>query len=113
MKEIRKNENRGNKKTAVKKIIALSVLTLVLMSSFMISAYASSGVESSMTQFMELLFTITKIVGVGLVLWGVVQFVMALIGHDPNQRLTAIFFLAGGLIVFFAREIMALIGVSI
>lgn len=93
------------------------ILTVTIMAaaafSFMIFAGAAGGVESSMTQFMEILFTITKIVGVGLVLWGVVQFVMALIGHDPNQRLTAIFFLAGGLIVFFAREIMQLIGVSI
>ena len=90
-------------------IFMISVLFIML---FTFTVFASDGgVGSALSSFMEVLFTVTKIVGVGLALWGVIQLVMALIGHDPNQRLTALFFLGGGVMVFFAKEIIELMGV--
>ena len=79
---------------------------------FSMTVFASSGVNTALKSFMDILFTVTKIVGVGLTLWGVIQLVMALIGHDPNQRLNALFFLGGGVIVFFAKEIIELMGIK-
>ena len=44
--------------------------------------------------------------------WGVVQVGLSFQSHDPSQRSQGFLTLAGGLVITFAREILALIGVA-
>ena len=61
---------------------------------------------------LTLLFSLIRAVGVILLGWGVVQVGLSFQSHDPSQRSQGFLTLAGGLVVTFAREILALIGVS-
>jgi hypothetical protein len=50
-----------------------------------------------------------KAVGSILVGWGIVQVGLSLQGHDASQRSQGFLTLAGGIVVFFAKEILDLI----
>ena len=60
---------------------------------------------------LTLLFSLIRAVGVILLGWGVVQVGLSFQSHDPSQRSQGFLTLAGGLVITFAREILALIGV--
>lgn len=61
---------------------------------------------------LTLLFSLIRAVGVILLGWGVVQVGLSFQSHDPSQRSQGFLTLAGGLVVTFSKEILALIGVS-
>uniref|UniRef100_UPI0022DFBEA6 hypothetical protein n=1 Tax=Ruthenibacterium lactatiformans TaxID=1550024 RepID=UPI0022DFBEA6 len=61
---------------------------------------------------LTLLFSLIRAVGVILLGWGVVQVGLSFQSHDPSQRSQGFLTLAGGLVITFAREILALIGVA-
>ena len=61
---------------------------------------------------LTLLFSFIRAVGVILLGWGVVQVGLSFQSHDPSQRSQGFLTLAGGLVITFAREILALIGVA-
>ena len=60
---------------------------------------------------LTLLFSLIRAVGIILLGWGVVQVGLSFQSHDPSQRSQGFLTLAGGLVITFAREILALIGV--
>ena len=69
----------------------------------------STGIDEVDTMFGSLtdfLFGIVKIVGIVSVLFGIVQVGLSISNHDPSQRAQGFMFLAGGVIVFFAPEII-------
>jgi len=61
---------------------------------------------------LTLLFSLIRAVGIILLGWGVVQVGLSFQSHDPSQRSQGFLTLAGGLVITFAREILALIGVA-
>lgn len=100
------------KKTA--RITAVILIAIyVLFTAALPVAAAGDGVTTTLTSFMDLLFSVIKIAGFGLAAWGLINIVIALNSHDPQQRLQGIMFFAGGLIVFFVKEILQAIGVQI
>ena len=60
----------------------------------------------------ETVFTIVKAIGVILAGWGIVQVGMSFGSHDAQQRSNGFLFFAGGVIVFFAKEILAGAGIT-
>ena len=58
------------------------------------------------------IFGLIKAVGIILVAWGVVQVGLSIQSHDASQRSQGFLTLAGGIIIFFAQEILTLIGVA-
>ena len=50
---------------------------------------------------------VVKVVGVVAVLFGVVQLGLSIANHDPSQRAQGFLFIAGGVIVFFAPELIS------
>ena len=87
----------------------LSILTLLTLG-LSVSAFASDPftVISHLSSF---IFGLIKAVGIILVGWGVVQVGLSIQSHDASQRSQGFLTLAGGLVITFAREILALIGV--
>ena len=57
----------------------------------------------------DFLFSLIRAVGMILLGFGVVQVGLSLKSHDPSQRANGFMTLAGGLVITFAKEILALI----
>ena len=69
----------------------------------------STGIPAVDTMFGSLtsfLFGIVKIVGVVATLFGIVQLGLSISNHDPSQRSQGFLFIAGGVVVFFAPDII-------
>ena len=90
-----------------KRLSILALLTLGLS----VSAFASDPITviSNLSSF---IFGLIKAVGIILVGWGVVQVGLSIQSHDASQRSQGFLTLAGGVVVFFAQEILPLIGVA-
>jgi len=74
---------------------------------------AGGGPLEAINNLSSMLFGIIKAVGVIAALFGVVQLAMSISSHDSGQRITGFMALLSGLLMFFAKEILALIGVSV
>ena len=90
------------------RILSLMVLLSLAMT---VSVFASDPITvvSNLSNF---IFGLIKAVGIILVGWGVVQVGLSIQSHDASQRSQGFLTLAGGIVIFFAKEILTLIGVS-
>lgn len=68
--------------------------------------YAAGSIEGSIASLNTLIRSVVKAIGGIATLWGVVQLGIAMKGHDAAQRSTALLTIAGGLMIFFAPEIL-------
>lgn len=59
----------------------------------------------------DFVFSCIKAIGIIVLGWGVVQVGMSIQSHDAGQRTQGFLCLFGGLMIAFAKEILALIGV--
>lgn len=88
----------------------VTVLALALCSSLVLPASATGGdpltVVNNLSDF---IFGMIRAVGMILLGWGIVQVGLSLQSHDPSQRSNGFLTLAGGIIITFAKEILALI----
>ena len=73
------------------------------------TAYAESDPIRIINNLSDFLFGLIRAVGMILLGFGVVQVGLSLKSHDPSQRANGFMTLAGGLVITFAREILALI----
>ena len=115
-KKNEKNENRLPVPEKVKKgfryycslVVALALIGCCIMTAF--AEPATDGdpltVISNLSDF---IFGLIRAVGLILLGWGIVQVGLSLQSHDPSQRSNGFLTLAGGVIITFAKEILALI----
>ena len=68
--------------------------------------------DTHISNLSSFIFGLIKAVGIILVGWGVVQVGLSIQSHDASQRSQGFLTLAGGVVVFFAQEILTLIGVA-
>lgn len=71
---------------------------------------ANTGISEVDTMFDNLIGFVggvARVVGIAMVIFGVVSFGIALANHDPGQRAQGLMALAGGVVVFFAPNIVA------
>ena len=87
-----------------------SILTL-LGALFIPTAFAADPI-TVINNLSSFIFGLIKAVGIILVAWGVVQVGLSIQSHDASQRSQGFLTLAGGIIIFFAQEILTLIGVA-
>lgn len=103
-----------NKNQKIQVIARTLSIFLVLLAMFAIPAFASGGsVESSLKSFANLIFTIVRIVGVIMTLWGAVEFAQSVAQHDGAAKFRGAMVFVAGLIIVFAKEILAAIGVTL
>ena len=95
----------------VKRIYRIFSTIMLLALVFATNAFASDpiAVISNLSSF---IFGLIKAVGVILVGWGVVQIGLSIQSHDASSRSQGFLTMAGGVVIFFAQEILTLIGVS-
>ena len=70
---------------------------------------ANTGISEVDTMFDNLIGFVggvARVIGIALVIFGAVSFGIALANHDPGQRAQGLMALAGGVVVFFAPNIV-------
>ena len=72
-------------------------------------ALAAEDPLTAMNNLSEFIFSLIRALGGILVGWGVVQVGLSIQSHDPSQRSQGFLCLAGGILIFFAKEILRLI----
>lgn len=90
-----------------------AVLALVALSMFTSCPALAAGNDplTIVNNLSDFVFSCIKAIGVIVLGWGVVQVGMSIQSHDASQRTQGFLCLFGGLLIAFAKEILALIGV--
>ena len=101
------------KRSVMRRVSRTFLLSLCICMLTATTAYATGGDPLAIVNNLsDFVFSLIRAVGVILLGWGVVQVGLSFQSHDPSQRSQGFLTLAGGLVITFAREILALIGVS-
>lgn len=111
----KKTNLRRNEKTRAKIQKFSLFITTLLIAVFMIAlpVYADgAGVIDLAEKTVELLFSLLRVVGVGVAGYSFFELATAIKGHDGAQRVQGIIGIVSGLIMVFVKEILAFIGVK-
>ena len=87
-------------------IMAYVVLLNILQASQVFATDDTLAVINNLSTFM---FGIIRAIGMIMLGWGIVQVGLALKSHDASQRANGFLTVAGGVIITFAKEILAII----
>lgn len=98
-------------KTSLYRLISITVLCCLSVCLFAPASLASGGGDPIQTinKLSDFIFMAIKAIGVILLGFGIVQIGLSLKGHDPSQRANGFLTLFGGVVIFFAKEILNLI----
>lgn len=111
MKLTNKNINKLTRNTdKIKQRYWRAALVAVLCLSCVTPAFAASDPLSIINNLSEFLFSVIRTMGVIILLWGIVQVGISIQSHDASQRTQGFLCLLGGLLITFAKEILATIG---
>lgn len=86
-------------------------MLVVLVTVLTVPALAADDPLTIVNNLSEFIFSIIKALGIIILGWGVVQVGMSIQSHDASQRTQGFLCLFGGLLIAFAKEILAAIGV--
>lgn len=101
-----------------KAAVSLLCSTAVIVGST-VTAFAAPGADagasivSSISSLTDIIFSVLRAVGLILTGLGVFNVGSSFTSHDASQRSQGFMLVGGGLIIFFVKEILAGIGVSI
>ena len=115
LKQRKKKRNRALPTQHTRKgrmLFALFAMFTLCGVCFANPAFAADDPLTIVNNLSDFVFSLIRAVGVILLGWGVVQVGLSFQSHDPSQRSQGFLTLAGGLVVTFSKEILALIGVS-
>ena len=73
-------------------------------------AFAANDPLTVVNNLSDFIFSCIKAIGVIILGWGLVQVGMSVQSHDASQRTQGFLCLFGGLVICFAKEILAAIG---
>jgi ABC-type sugar transport system substrate-binding protein len=109
---------RKNNAARVFRAFVVAALAIALAAGAGLTAFAASDTDVSkpvemVNKLGDFIFSLIRAIGFILLAFGVVQVGLSLKSHDPSQRANGFMTLAGGIIIFFAKEILNLIGASI
>lgn len=88
------------------KVLVIACIGMLFLFSSVTCVYAAGSIESSLSNLTKLIRSLVKAIGGIATLWGVVQLGISMKSHDAAQRSTALLAIAGGLMIFFAPEIL-------
>ena len=96
----------GKKSRVFLAVYSAAVLCVCCMP---VTASAADDPLTVVNNLSDFIFGVIRAVGLILLGWGIVQIGLSFQSHDPSQRSNGFLTLAGGVIVTFAKEILALI----
>lgn len=102
--------NKISKKTMnkVKTIMRVTTLFSFLLNTIP-AVYAAEDPIGVINNLSSFIFSLTRVIGTIILVYGVIQIGLSFQTHDPSQKSNGIFTLVGGLIIAFAKEIIGLI----
>jgi hypothetical protein len=92
-----------------KKVFAFYCALVLVLTLFAAPAYAAGDPLQVVNNLSDFIFGLIRAIGMILLGFGIVQIGLSLKSHDPSQRANGFLTLAGGVIITFAKEILALI----
>lgn len=97
------------KSKILKKSFAVYCAIVLVLTLFLSTAYAATDPLQVVNNLSNFIFGLIRAIGLILLGFGIVQIGLSLKSHDPSQRANGFLTLAGGVIITFAKEILALI----
>lgn len=113
MKKLKFNQKNIKK---IRRAVSVLLTALFILSTCVLSAFAANsgtGIEDALKNFVDLIVIVVRIVGFIMGVYGIIEFAKAQTAHDGAGKMNGAMFFVSGLFVFFAKEILAFIGVSI
>ncbi len=104
-----KNGRNGLKTQTHTKRCRMAALLLIMAVIFTVPAYAAGDPIAAVNKLADFMSGLVKACGSIMLLWGIVQIGISIPSHDPSQRAMGFLGAAGGLVFFFAKEILMLI----
>ena len=106
------NENSKNNRQKARRMMGMWTVAVLMCCLLPTRAFAASTdpltIVNNLSTF---IFSCIRAVGIIILGWGVVQVGMYIQSHDASQRTQGFLCLFGGLLIAFAKEILATIGV--
>ena len=93
----------------VKRFYALAACFLLAVTALAVPAFAADDPLAVVENLSDFIFSLIRAVGLILLGYGILQVGLSFQSHDPSQRSNGILTIAGGIIITFAKEILALI----
>ena len=97
--------------TRIKRIYSRLAALLLMTTLLATTALAADDPLSIINNLSDFIFSVIRAVGIIVLGWGIVQVGMSVQSHDASQRTQGTLCLVGGLMIAFAKEILAAIGV--
>lgn len=91
------------------KIYNLILVAIGITFLLMPTVFAADDPITVINNLSDFIFSITRVIGMIIVGYAVVQIGLAFPSHDASQRVNGFLFLAGGVIITFAKEIVNMI----
>lgn len=91
------------------KVYNLVLIATGIMFLLMPTVFAADDPITVVNNLSDFIFTITRVIGSIIVGYAIVQIGLAFPSHDASQRVNGFLFLAGGVIIMFAKEILIMI----
>lgn len=109
-----RNENhklRMSRRKRWKMVVYVAAVLMVTLGTATVYAKESGGGDplAVVNNLSTFIFGLIRAIGMILLGFGIVQVGLSLKSHDPSQRANGFLTLAGGIIITFAKEILALI----
>ena len=93
----------------IKRIYLVTATTAALTFTMAMPAFAANDPLATINALSDFVFSAIKAIGAILLGFGIVQIGLALKGHDASQRAQGFMTFFGGVIIYFARDILDII----
>lgn len=97
------------KKQPVKKVYRVAAAVVVLAAAMAMPTLAADDPLSAINNLSNFVFSAIKAIGAIMLGFGIVQIGLALKGHDAGQRAQGFMTFFGGVVIYFAKDILDLI----
>ena len=105
-----KNDLRNrNFSRRAQKAYAVFACLVAAMSLTVMPAMAADDPLAVVDNLSDFIFSLIRAIGLILLGWGIVQVGLSFQSHDPSQRSNGFLTLAGGIVITFTKEILAII----
>ena len=102
--------NNKNFERKAKRIYSVFACVALLLVATAVPALAADDPLTVVNNLSDFIFSAIKAIGIIILGWGIVQVGMSIQSHDASQRSQGFLCLFGGLVIAFAKEILAAIG---
>ena len=92
-----------------KRVYAILSCLLLVLTVAVVPAFAAGDPLAAVNNLSEFIFSLIRALGLILLGFGILQLGLSLKSHDPSQRANGMLTIAGGIVIVFTREILALV----